>query len=85
MAIFARANSSAGLLVPPIDEVVSRSEGIIHRARVPADEEQCVPEQRVFLVPIIGAFGLVALILAAIATGAVATVAVTRNCSPSSS
>jgi ABC-type antimicrobial peptide transport system permease subunit len=65
VAILARANRSPGFLVRPIEEVLSRSDGIIHRASVLADEKQFFREESVFLVRMIGAFGLVALILAA--------------------
>jgi hypothetical protein len=79
VAILARANRSAGFLVRPIEEVLSRSDGIIRRASVLADEKKFVREQSVFLVRMVGAFGLVALILAATGVFGVVTQSVAQR------
>jgi ABC-type antimicrobial peptide transport system permease subunit len=79
VAILARANTSAGFLVRPIEDVLSRSDGIIHRASVLADEKQFVRDQSVFLVRMIGAFGLLALFLAATGVFGVLTQSVSQR------
>jgi hypothetical protein len=79
VAILARANRSAGYLVRPIEDVLSRSDGIVHRASVLADEKQFVRDQSVFLVRMIGAFGLLALFLAATGVFGVLTQSVSQR------
>jgi ABC-type antimicrobial peptide transport system permease subunit len=63
--LLARASGNARALVRPIDAVLSKDQSGIRRATVVGDDRQFIREESLFLVRLIGAFGLVALGLAA--------------------
>lgn len=79
LVILARTNKSARSLVRPIENVLSRVDGAMNHVSVLADERQFVQDQSWFLVRMIGAFGLLALFLAATGVFAVLTQSVSQR------